>query len=149
MLPYLLWPGPLGLTDEALVGDLVLVSHVPGSFLAPSITFIATFVTAGPLLGAPSPVLGNRLSSHFWDPLKLWSFDQLDVIPVPLIGWRVGRVLLIRDKLITLMLVRKLFFPRRSLTWPDVEPFARIWSSADALNSSPILPSDMPGARVV
>jgi hypothetical protein len=111
MLPYLLRPGPRGPTDEALVRDLMFVSHVPESFLAPSITFIATLVIAGPLLGALSPVLGNRRSSRFWDPLKLWSFEQLDVIPVPLpvIGWRVGRVFLIRNKLITLMLTTKSF----------------------------------------
>jgi hypothetical protein len=111
MLPYLLRLGPRGPTDEAPVRDLMLVSHVLESFLAPSITFIAILVIAGPLLGALSPILGNWRSSRFWDPLKLWSFEQLDVIPVPLpvIGWQVGRVFLIRNKLITSMLTTKSF----------------------------------------
>jgi hypothetical protein len=65
MFPYLLCPGPLDPTDEALVRDLMLVSHVPESFLAPSITFIATFVTAGPFLGVLSSVLGTRRTSRF------------------------------------------------------------------------------------
>ena len=77
MIPYLLWPGPLGPTDEALVWDLMLVSHVPYSFLSPSIPFIATIVRARPLLGVHHPVLGTLRNSHFWDPLKfakVWSF---------------------------------------------------------------------------
>jgi hypothetical protein len=78
MFPYPLWPGPLGPTDEALVWDLMLVSHVPYSFLAPSIAFVATIVTAGPLIGVHCLVLGTLRNSHFWDPLKsaqLWNFD--------------------------------------------------------------------------
>jgi hypothetical protein len=77
MSPYLLCPGPLDPTDEALVWDLMLVSHMPYNLLAPSIAFIAIIVKARPLLG-DRRVLRALRNSHFWDPLKftqLWSFD--------------------------------------------------------------------------
>jgi hypothetical protein len=78
MLPYPLWPSPPGPTDEALAWDLMLVPHVPYSFLAPSIAFIATIVKARPLFGVGAHVLGTLRNTHFWDPLKfaeLWNFD--------------------------------------------------------------------------
>lgn len=65
MLPYLLCPGPLNTTNEALGSDIMLVSYMPFNVLTSSVASIATIVIARPPLGAHYAILGTLRNCHF------------------------------------------------------------------------------------
>ena len=64
----LLWTGPFGMTEGALMRLLVLVSDMPFEFLG-SLIFFVTTNTATPLPGSPVTIHGTLYAFCLWTPL--------------------------------------------------------------------------------